>query len=56
MLDFKAYGYHLVMVSLFRYLGRILMVVDNDWPAVISNLRKSQKVWDRLLWIMGSEG
>ena len=37
-LTFKAYGQNLVMVSLFRYLGRTLLMVDNYWPAVITNL------------------
>ena len=40
------------MVSLFRYLGRTLSVVDDEWPAVITNLCKAWKVWDRLLRIM----
>ena len=30
--------------------------MKNDWPSVIINLRKAQKVWDRLLRILLREG
>ena len=43
------------MVSSFRYLGRILTTVENNWTVVVANLRKSQKVRSRLPWIMGIE-
>ena len=55
-LTFKAYGQTLVMVSLFRYLGKTQMAVDYDWPAFISHLHKAQKEWAQLSRILGSEG
>ena len=43
----------MAMVYLFCYLVRTLLVVENDCLAVVVNLHKARKVWDRLLWIMG---
>ena len=42
----------------FNYLGRILDRSDNDWAAVLRNIRKARKVWSRLgklLWREGDE-
>ena len=33
-----------------------MTAVDDNWPSVITNLRKSRKVWSRLLRILGREG
>ena len=49
----KAYGQTLVILSYFRYLGQTLMAVDNNFPAVFTNLWKERKVWDCLLKILG---
>ena len=35
---FIAYMIPLAQVTSFKYLGQILMVADNDLPAVVSNL------------------
>ena len=43
--DFQDYGRLLTMVILFKYLGRVLMAVIDDWPEVVENLRKEQKIW-----------
>ena len=51
--DFEAYGIPLYMVMAFKYLGGILTVSDNDWPAVVANLWKAQKCWARLSHILG---
>ena len=40
---------------MFLYQVQTLTVVDNNWPAVVYNLRKARKVWDRLLRILGRE-
>ena len=40
--DFEAYGAPTKSVTEFRYLGRILTATDNDWPAVVGNIRKAR--------------
>ena len=40
-----SYGIPLSPVTSFKCLGRIIMVEDEDWPAVVSNLRKSRRKW-----------
>ena len=37
--EFTSDGITLAHVISFKYLGQILTVVDNDWPAVVINLR-----------------
>ena len=37
---FSAYGRTLDMIPFFKYLGRVLLAADDDWPAVIRNLTK----------------
>ena len=44
------------MVKSFKYLGLIITASDDYWPAVVGNLRKSRKIWERLLRILGMEG
>ena len=41
---FSAYGRPLEMVPFFKYLGRVLLAADDDWPAVIQNLSKARTV------------
>ena len=53
MISIKVHGQTMAMVYLFCYLVRTLLVVENDCLAVVVNLHKARKVWDRLLWIMG---
>ena len=43
------------MFSSTRYLGWTLVMIDNYWPEIFSNLRKARKAWDRLYWILGRE-
>ena len=38
--DFEAYGEPLENVTEFKYLGRVLTEVDDDWLAVVGNLGK----------------
>ena len=47
------------MVYSFKHMGRKLTAVDENWPYVITNLRKTRKVWPRLsriLQVLGREG
>ena len=39
---FKAYGEPMEAVSEFKYLGRILTAIDDDWLAVDGNLKKAR--------------
>ena len=40
---FEAYRALIELVSEFKYLGRILTATDDDWPAVVRNLRKARR-------------
>ena len=42
--EFGAYGRTLEMVPSFKYLGRVISAVDDDWLVVIRNLKKSRSV------------
>ena len=53
VVTFEAYGRPLNMSKLFKYLGNILTSSDNDYPAVVENLRKAQKRWAQLSRILG---
>ena len=44
-MTFQSYRRPLAMVTLFKHLGRVLMVVDEKWMVVVENLRKAQKSW-----------
>ena len=39
---FEAYGEPIKAVSEFKYLGRVLKTTDDDWPAVVGNLKKAR--------------
>ena len=53
---FHAYGNKMRAVTEFRYLGRVMTDMDDDWPAVAGNLRKARASWGRLARILGREG
>ena len=40
----------------FKYLGRILTAMDDDWPVVAANLGKFRNKWAWLYRILGQEG
>ena len=44
----KAYGEPIKSVSEFKYLARILLATDDDWPSVVGNLGKARRSWRRL--------
>ena len=39
-----------------KYLGKIIMVADNEWLAVVSNLWEARRKWDQLTRVLGREG
>ena len=49
---FSSYERTLNMLLSFKYLGRVLLSADDDWPAVIRNLTKVREVWQGTLSIM----
>ena len=53
---FEAYGKQLEVVHSFKYLGRIMTVGYDDWPAVAGNLMKARKSWGQLKRILSMEG
>ena len=54
--SFEAYGAPIESVLEFKYLGRILTATDDDWPAVVRNLRKARRSWGRLARVLRREG
>ena len=44
------------MVTSFKYLGRVILATDNDWPVVVRNLSQAKKVWSRMSRILNREG
>ena len=44
---FSTYGPPLEMVTYFRYLGRLILAANDDFPEVIWNLAKARAVWRR---------
>ena len=40
--EITAYGIPLTPFTLFKYIGRVLLAEDDNWPAVVRNLRKSR--------------
>ena len=43
-------------VETFKYLGRILDRLDDDWNAVLQNFGKAFRVWNRLGKLLRREG
>ena len=41
---FSTYGCPLKMVLSFKYLGRVISAVEDDWPEVIQKLAKARMV------------
>ena len=51
-----AYGIPLAPVTSFKYLRRVLSEADNNWIAVVSNLRKVWRKWARITRVLSREG
>ena len=43
-------------VTTFKYLGRVMTAVDDDWPDVVGNISQERKSRGRLLRILIREG
>ena len=56
MVAFQTYRRNLVAVSEFKCLGRVMTALDDDWMAVVGNVRKSRKRWAHMSRILGREG
>ena len=54
--EFRSYGRPIEMVTSFRYLGRVILAADNDWPALVQNLAKARAVWRMKKRILSREG
>ena len=44
------------MVTSLKYLGRMILAADNNWPALVKNLSLARTVWSRMLRILSREG
>ena len=53
--QFTAYGEVLERVEVFKYLGRLMSMDDEDGPAVNANLRKARRAWARLSKVLRGE-
>ena len=43
-------------VTSFKYLEWVLTAADDEWPAVVGNLKKVSKSWAKMTRILGWEG
>ena len=55
-MEIIAYGIPIDPVTSFKYLGRVLSEADNNCPAVVHNLRKTQNKCERLSRVLSREG
>ena len=53
---FQAYGRTLEIVKYFKYLGQIMMALDDYWSAVVGNIRNTRKILERLSRILVKAG
>ena len=53
---FEACGAPMESVTELKYLGIILTATEDNWPAVVGNLRKARRSWGRLSRVLGREG
>ena len=44
------------MVTSFRYLGKVILAADDDWPAVVKNLSRARAIWRRMTLILSRVG
>ena len=54
--DFEAYGAQIKSVPEFKYLGRILTATDDNFSAVVGNIRKASRRWGQLSRVLSREG
>ena len=46
--EFTAYGKPLRRVEVFKYLGRLVSMDEEDAPAINANIAKARRAWGRL--------
>ena len=51
-----SYGVRLAKVTSFKYLGRVIVSEDNNWPVVVRNLWRARQKWAQLTQILSREG
>ena len=44
----STYGVPLSQVTSFKYQGQVLAAEDENWTAVVRNLRRTRQKWERL--------
>ena len=44
------------MVTSFKYLGRVILETEDDWPSLVRNLAWANTVWRRILRVLIREG
>ena len=54
--EFSAYGLPLEMVTSFQYLRRLILLADENWPAVVWNFARARAAWKRKMRILSREG
>ena len=53
---FQAYGEPPETVILLKHMGQIMTAGNENWPAVVGNLRKALKIWMWTTRILGWKG
>ena len=43
------------MLASFKYLGQVISATDDNWPEVVRNLDRANKVWSRMSRILSRE-
>ena len=55
-MDFSACGRPLEMVTSFKYIGQVILGMDNNLTVVVGKLTRVKNVWSRMLRILSREG
>ena len=55
-MEITVYGIPLVPVASFKYLGRVLLAADDNWPAVSHNICRAWQKWEWLSRVFIREG
>ena len=48
-----AYGIPLNPSSSLKYLERVVLELDDDWPTVVHNLSRERQKWARMIRVVG---
>ena len=54
-LALKTYVSPFKMANSFKYLWRFLTTSDENWPAVVANIWKARRIWERFPSILGQD-